>query len=111
VLCGSMAGCLTCTMAGCTSCDAIFGFSLNPSSQLCECNVGYYVNSMNVCAQCTQLACLACTSLTNCSACTAEFRLNAGTCEEVCGDGVLYTLACDDGNAIDGDGCSSTCEI
>ena len=36
-------------------------------------------------------------------------------CEEepYCGDGILYlaTEECDDGNLVDGDGCSSTCEI
>ena len=33
-------------------------------------------------------------------------------CKEVCGDGLNYgTLACDDGNNDDGDGCSSTCEV
>ena len=30
---------------------------------------------------------------------------------DVCGDGVARLDACDDGNLIDGDGCSSTCEI
>ena len=32
-------------------------------------------------------------------------------CSETCGDGVLYNLECDDGNIIDGDGCSKNCEI
>lgn len=30
---------------------------------------------------------------------------------EKCGDGFLYDLGCDDGNLIDGDGCSSTCTV
>lgn len=34
-----------------------------------------------------------------------------GVCQEICGDGLLYDLACDDGNTADGDGCSSTCTI
>lgn len=35
-----------------------------------------------------------------------------GICYEGCGDGRNYGLhACDDGNRIDGDGCSETCEI
>ena len=36
---------------------------------------------------------------------------NAFPCIEICGDGLLYELPCDDGNIIDGDGCSSACQI
>ena len=33
-----------------------------------------------------------------------------GNCAEICGDGLnLGQLQCDDGNNIDGDGCSSSC--
>ena len=32
-------------------------------------------------------------------------------CKEICGDGLLFTLPCDDKNTLDGDGCSSTCNI
>ena len=32
-------------------------------------------------------------------------------CKEICGDGLLFTLLCDDKNTFDGDGCSSTCNI
>jgi cysteine-rich repeat protein len=32
-------------------------------------------------------------------------------CQEVCGDGInMGFLACDDGNLLDGDGCSAKCE-
>ena len=38
-----------------------------------------------------------------------------GICNEICGDGVILfsqdPLACDDGNTMDGDGCSSTCFV
>jgi len=30
-------------------------------------------------------------------------------CVEICGDGRLYVLECDDGNLVEGDGCSSQC--
>ena len=36
---------------------------------------------------------------------------NPVRCDEVCGDGILYELPCDDGNLIDDDGCSSTCTV
>jgi cysteine-rich repeat protein len=35
-------------------------------------------------------------------------------CVEVCGDGVLLStssMACDDGNTVNGDGCSSVCQV
>ena len=32
-------------------------------------------------------------------------------CDEQCGDGILFTLECDDGNLINGDGCSDVCEV
>lgn len=32
-------------------------------------------------------------------------------CSEVCGDGVLLSLPCDDGNTESGDGCSSKCAL
>jgi fibro-slime domain-containing protein len=51
--------------------------------------------------------------------CMAEPTCPAGTaaspggaCTTICGDGlVLGTEQCDDGNAVSGDGCSSTCQI
>ncbi len=33
------------------------------------------------------------------------------TCTEICGDGLLSILQCDDGNQQNGDGCSSQCII
>jgi cysteine-rich repeat protein len=32
-------------------------------------------------------------------------------CEEICGDGFLYELPCDDGNLVSGDGCSANCTV
>lgn len=37
---------------------------------------------------------------------------SSGECVEVCGDGKNFGLLdCDDGNTVNGDGCSSSCEI
>jgi cysteine-rich repeat protein len=44
--------------------------------------------------------------------CAQHYELNGDACTEICGDGVVMNPAagvCDDGNNIDGDGCSSTC--
>jgi len=46
--------------------------------------------------------------------CNNEPDCAGGTCQSVCGDGVILpgtSEACDDGNVADGDGCSSTCEV
>ena len=40
-----------------------------------------------------------------------EYNPVTQQCDEICGDGMLFDLPCDDGNTINGDGCSSTCQI
>ena len=62
-------------------------------------------------------ACLLCDSLkgyvlTNglCS-CKIGFAYDGNICVEVCGDGKAIIDECDDGNIVNGDGCSSVCKI
>lgn len=43
--------------------------------------------------------------------CSAGFSLANTSCAEICGDGLLFRLACDDGNTQSGDGCSAACEL
>ena len=45
--------------------------------------------------------------------CEQGYYLNqtSNICQQICGDGVIIYLECDDGNLIDGDGCSSSCRI
>jgi fibro-slime domain-containing protein len=46
--------------------------------------------------------------------CNNEPDCSGGTCQSVCGDGVILPStdeACDDGNTVGGDGCSAQCEI
>lgn len=38
-----------------------------------------------------------------------QFDSSNKTCIEICGDGILFLYACDDGNIKNGDGCSSIC--
>lgn len=78
--------CQTCFASGALSCltcnnDLIFDHSLNLCNK--NCSVGFYQDN------CTDSLC----------------------CKEICGDGVNYTLPCDDGNLINDDGCSSICQI
>jgi proprotein convertase subtilisin/kexin type 5 len=103
-----MAGCLACSSnTTCTTCDTANLFQVSGST--CACLSGYGLNG-STCATCVSLmsGCLLCTSN---SVCTSQFTLNISTCQEICGDGLLFVLPCDDGNNINGDGCSSTCQI
>ena len=48
------------------------------------------------------------------ASCINEPDCTGGTCQSVCGDGVILPgtgEACDDGNTVEGDGCSAACEI
>jgi cysteine-rich repeat protein len=44
-------------------------------------------------------------------ACSGGSKTTADTCHETCGDKYHYFQACDDGNTLSGDGCSSSCTI
>ena len=57
--------------------------------------------------------CMSCPDCYSCDSCSPGYYLPSANslCEEVCGDGKRFTLECDDGNNINGDGCSSTCEL
>ncbi len=44
--------------------------------------------------------------------CKNGYKLDSnGNCIEYCGDGLTENHQCDDGNQIDGDGCSSICNL
>ena len=43
--------------------------------------------------------------------CKEGFELTQGICVDKCGDGKTFTQPCDDGNLLDGDGCSSSCAV
>ena len=120
-------GCLECTATdGCLFCDALNNFQLSavgPPGQ-CECVKGYIevdpANALSllsltvadsICAHCGDLIpnCLACSDLTTCVSCGSYFSARDGVCRDICGDGYAIEDECDDGNIIDGDGCSSSC--
>ena len=47
----------------------------------------------------------------NTCVCAQGYELMNGLCQEACGDGLVNTSQCDDGNLFDGDGCSHDCKI
>jgi large repetitive protein len=70
----------------------------------CEsCNEGYALDGDGNCLQCTAIQ----------GYDLPYYVINGETiCTEICGDGLhLGHYECDDGNIIDGDGCSKDCSI
>ncbi|CAD8196825.1 unnamed protein product [Paramecium pentaurelia] len=111
--------CIQCTDVNCKSCKDI---------KICsQCKSGYFLddNQCNPCdihcKECSGPSKKQCTSCLfeifsqgNCQLCedTQGLYLEQGKCISKCGDGILrLTEQCDDGNNIDGDGCSSTCKL
>ena len=43
--------------------------------------------------------------------CILGYTLSDSQCIDTCGDGLVLTNECDDGNNLNGDGCSSTCQV
>ena len=78
-----------------------------------SCNVAtYWDDQQKRCLPCSS-GCLSCTTCYECTSCQPGFYMDfsSSLCIETCGDGQRYTLDCDDGNNINGDGCSSDCKI
>jgi cysteine-rich repeat protein len=108
----------------CLACDTI-EFHTFPHFGRCNCIQGWIVG-----LHCTTV--VGCTSVTlvnnqsRCIACNAakhfslfgttcifapHYSFTGSDCIEICGDGFVINAECDDGNLIDGDGCSSTCDV
>lgn len=86
---------MTCNSTGCLSCNSTQYRVL--SVQFCLCKLNYHEDGLGSC-------------VSN-PTCLNGFNYNGVYCQEICGDGLLFDYDCDDGNNIDGDGCSSTCTI
>lgn len=126
--CSSVPGCTSVIqkypISVCISCD-FTDFQVLPVNGSCVCIKGSIAGQY-----CTEI--IGCTNIIRnisgdfCSSCNEResfyfanatcsclpyFLPSGQTCNEICGDGRLYVLACDDGNLINGDGCSSSCKI
>lgn len=113
--CGSCSGnlptnCLTCANASYTFTSGV--------CILRQCDSGFYLNtSIQQCKRCLEY-CASCSSEISCDTCITGFQVQtisiiivAQTCEEICGDGRKFYLDCDDGNSVNGDGCSADCQV
>lgn len=135
------ATCLTCEgkSTRCTSCDSTNNFRvLIASTGKCLCKSGYQDTGSAQCAvssltcsspcltcQTTSTTCTSCSSTSNPEdrvlsnskcVCPTDYTSVSSTsvCYVVCGNGLMpanTTKQCDDGNTLDGDGCSSACSI
>ena len=102
--------CVGCVDPNCNNCTT--------SSNCWACVVPYSPSAYVCVLNCTLVNgnCTSCSSTPTlaCTACATGFFLNTtdNTCAVICGDGILAsTELCDDGNKVDGDGCSSVCAI
>jgi cysteine-rich repeat protein len=84
--------------------------SIKNNNKCIQCPPATFKASNTQCALCSSY-CASCQSNTTCQECHLGFQFNGSVCAEVCGDGKKYILPCDDGNTVNGDGCSSTCLI
>ena len=121
--------CATCTTGtSCVTCPT--NKVLDPNTNFCVC-IDYYYELNQVCVAC-HYSCQKCVysgQYYNCIKCDANMHRgpptpNNSTCDcltgyrdvgvtacgDICGDGSVRTDPCDDGNTIDNDGCSSSCQ-
>lgn len=65
-----------------------------------------------MCVPCPH-GCLSCIDCYRCRLCRPELVYDPTTerCIELCGDGKKFKYECDDGNNVDGDGCSRDCRV
>lgn len=130
VVCKNATYCSECTSAfqpvnGVCQCKSIYKF-LNSSSLCQDCQVPCETcSSLSYCLSCsdkskTLLNGVCCSSILfdpdtskpcTMNICPVGFENSTGICKEICGDGILFTLECDDGNLLNGDGCSSECRV
>jgi cysteine-rich repeat protein len=117
---------------GCQTCDPTTFFP-SPVNGVCKCLQGTLVNGFcNIVLGCLvpqtnangSINCTFCNITagfqgepagggTTCP-CKPHYQLSGSVCAEICGDGYLVVPLlgdCDDGNNLDGDGCSSDCQI
>ena len=97
---------------GSTSGTSSGGSGTSTTTHTISCPVGTHWDSQKLRCEPCPAGCSSCKDCYSCEVCSSGFTLNAEKmCDEVCGDGMRFVLACDDGNNRNGDGCSSSCQI
>jgi len=124
------------TFHECYSCNTKEGYMMLKENTclLPTCTVGFYYNKTQSECQNCPAECTECSNFTNCATCKQGYLYDYKTekcydpcnkigfthkegnnleqCTEICGDARnMGVLECDDGNLVDGDGCSKDCKI
>ena len=114
----------------CLQCDTSM-FNQLPVNGRCECIRGelagevccqiqncvsavMLVNGSIICEFCNVIGHFKTFAQNNVCVCEDKYEYVNNRCSDICGDGYLmqqYGTVCDDGNLIDGDGCSSSCLV
>lgn len=101
---------------GSCSCSSSSSYLYNGACYGCHyscltCTSGQYYNCLTCSTATFRTLTLMSSSTSRCDCTTGYKDNNAKVCSEICGDGIARTDACDDGNSLSGDGCSSSCAI
>lgn len=111
--------CATCSAPGtCTECASGYFLDAGQCVACTVCPAGQYAST--ACSASADASCAACgagaisatAGAVSCTPCDSGLEPNATAteCISVCGNGTITGAeACDDGNTVDGDGCSATC--
>lgn len=86
---------------------------VDPTVPVITCPTGTHWDQQQLrCLPCPT-GCSSCVDCYSCTSCSLGFYKVSGNdlCTEICGDGMKFVSGCDDGNTVDGDGCSSQCEV
>jgi cysteine-rich repeat protein len=136
-ICNTIIGCIQPTVLpdgskSCLACNPTSFWGQPANNGSCQCLMGELVNDIcNSVPGCIapglaangSVICLACSASTHFNpdpqpdglcACQQKYTLGDGICSDTCGDGYLFSsslTACDDGNTLSGDGCSSACQV
>lgn len=95
----------------CSLCSPGYWPVTNQCTNIYGCLATKVVNSVVICLVCNMTVKYAVSN--NTCICSQGYMFSEDTksCKEVCGDGNHFDEKCDDGNLINGDGCSSTCTL
>ena len=100
---------LNTTSKTCSHCDSGFWPVSNLCTNIAGCKAAKLVNQTIVCLLCDSSTHY--TLSNNTCICSQGYIFSTEGCKEVCGDGYHFSEKCDDGNFVNGDGCSSLCIV